>query len=165
MRLIDDVKVTLSKTILDDRFPQTGGQVEFEMHGSTQTTEVFLRAQVRIALAGMVAEQIATRNRSTGGSGSRGSDLDAVTGIAKRMVASYGFGRVPRLYVDVRRIDTYRPSRDVAADIDRILLEEWDNAKELLTKEWKTLLTIAAKLVVEGSLSLNLQDLGPDCGH
>ncbi|MGO7856857.1 AAA family ATPase [Rhizobium ruizarguesonis] len=162
---VDDVKVRLFKTILDDRFPQTGGQVEFEMRDSTQTTEAFLRARVRIALAGMVAEQIATRNRSIGGSGSQGSDLDAATGIAKRMVASYGFGRVPRLYVDVRRIDTYRPSQNVAADIDRILLEEWENAKELLTKEWSTLLTIAAKLVLEGSLSLNLEDLQPASGH
>ncbi|MGR9476923.1 AAA family ATPase [Rhizobium leguminosarum] len=162
---VDEVRVTLSKKILEDRVPQTGGQVEFEMHDSTQTTEAFLRARIRIGLAGMVAEQIATGNRSIGGSGIRGSDLDAATGIAKRMVAAYGFGRVPRLYVDVRRIDTYRPSQDVAADIDRILLEEWENAKELLTKEWNTLLTIAAKLVLEGSLSLNLEDLQPASGH
>ncbi|WP_261322665.1 AAA family ATPase [Rhizobium leguminosarum] len=151
---VDEVIVTLSKTILEERVSQTGGQVEFEMRDSTQTTEAFLRARIRIGLAGMVAEQIATGNRSIGGSGNRGSDLDAATGIATRMVAAYGFGRVPRLYADVRRIDTYRPSNDAAADIDRILLEEWDNAKVLLTKEWNRLLALVPRLIAEGNISL-----------
>ncbi|MGO7219361.1 hypothetical protein ACCT02_14745 [Rhizobium ruizarguesonis] len=51
-------------------------------------------------------------------------------------------------------IDTYRPSRDVDADIDRILLEEWDNAKELLTEEWNSVLGLVPRPLAEGQISL-----------
>ena len=152
---VESVIVSVTDTILDDPARQSGGKAHFEMKDSFLQTEDFLRAQIRIALAGTVAEQVGMGGRSTGGAGSRGSDLDLATSIAMRMVASYGMGPVPRLYADLDRItESFRPSPDISREIDRILREEWDKCRSSLTRDRDRLLAMAADLVRQRRIAL-----------
>jgi cell division protease FtsH len=125
---VDAVTVKINDTIIEGSF-QSGGRMTGDMKDAVLPTEKFLRARIRIALAGMAAEDVVLRNRSIGGSATLGSDLNAATRIATCMVLSYGMGDSPRFEIDYRRVtESYRPPPHLRPEIDRILQEEWQNA-------------------------------------
>lgn len=145
---VNEVSISISETVAEGFIAQTGGKTEYEMKDSMLPTEDLLRAQIRIALAGMAAEEIGIGNRSTGGAGISGSDLDVATGIATRMVASYGMAQVPRFYVESAQVGRrFRVSPRLSDEVDRILGEEWSNAKKVLTEEWGKLLNLILDLL------------------
>jgi ATP-dependent Zn protease len=157
---VDQVDVSLFHTMFDEQGVQSAGRVKYEIKNSILPTEDFLRAQIRMALGGMAAQEIGIGNRSIGGAAFTGSDLDVATGIANRMVGSFGMGQVPRFYAEAAKVGSqFRLPPTLSEEVDRILQTEWENAKDLLMKEWTCLLSLAADLVVAGSISLSSTDV------
>lgn len=126
------------------------------MKDTVLPTEKLFRTRIRIALAGMAAEDVVLGNRSVGGSATLGSDLDEATRIATCMIVSYGMGDSPRFENDHRRVtESYRPPPHLRPEIDRILREEWDGAKDILTKHKDRLIFLAEKLVSERKMRIS----------
>lgn len=156
----DRVGVSLSHTLFEQYGVQSAGRVEYDIKDSIVPTEDFLRAQIRMALAGMAAEVVELGNRSTGGATFTGSDLDVATGIAKRMVASFGMGEIPRFYASAGNVDAdFLLPAALSKEVDRILQTEWENAKAVLMKEQTHLTSLADALVAKGKLSIRPADL------
>lgn len=143
---VEAVTVELSDAIFEGRVLQSGGQVRYDMRESVLPTEDVLRAKIRVSLAGLAAEDVEVGSKSTGAGGLSGSDLDAASGIATRMVTSWGMGRVPRFYSDRQRLDLPISAR-ISDEIDGILLEEWAKAKEELLTKRDTLLQLTSDLL------------------
>ncbi|MGR9143943.1 AAA family ATPase [Rhizobium leguminosarum] len=145
---IDGVTVEIFDVIFEGRAVQLGGQVWYEEKDRILPTEDILRAQIRISLAGLAAEQVEFGSKSTGAGGHLGSDLDTATGIAKLMVASWGMGRVPRFYAEGQSVDQFfRVPGAVASEVDGILLEEWEKVKALLLEKRGALLRLTSDLL------------------
>lgn len=157
---VERVDVSLSKVLFEERGVQSAGQVEYKIKDSMLALEHLLRAQIRMALAGMAAEEVGLGSRSTGGAAFAGSDLDVATGIAKKMLGSFGMGEVPRFYAAADRVgsDFWLPP-ELSQGVDQILRAEWENAKETLRKQRLLLVRLAADLVAAGHLSLGPNDV------
>ncbi|WP_426131801.1 hypothetical protein [Pararhizobium sp. PWRC1-1] len=152
---VDVVTVKINDTIIEGSF-QSGGRMTGDMKGHVLPTEKFFRARIRIALAGMAAEGVVLGGRSIGGSATVGSDLDEATRIATCMVVSYGMGDSPRFEIDHRRAtESYRPPAYFRPEIDRILREEWDGAKDILAEHKDRLIFLAEKLVTERTMRIS----------
>ncbi|MGR9297005.1 AAA family ATPase [Rhizobium leguminosarum] len=153
---VDAVTVELSYTVLEDREMQSGGQVRYETRNRILPTEDVLRAQIRISLAGLAAEEVELGGKSTGAGGHLGSDLDVATEIAKRMVATWGMGRVPRFYAERQHIERFfQASSSVTGEVDEILLEEWGKVKAALREERETLLKLTSDLLAKRLIYLD----------
>jgi hypothetical protein len=64
-------------------------------------------------------------------------------------------GTTPRFDINYRRAnESYRPPSDLRPAIDRILREEWETTKEMLTSRKDSLMRLAAKLVVERQMEI-----------
>ncbi|MBX5167011.1 MULTISPECIES: AAA family ATPase [unclassified Rhizobium] len=157
---VTHVDVSLSDTLFEKYEVQSAGQVQYEFKDSLLPTEDFLRAQIRIALAGLAAEMVGIGNRATGGAAFTGSDLDVATGIAKQMVVSFGMGRIPRFYASAAKASSeFWVPPSLSAEVDGILMAEWKNAMDMLTAERSHLMSLAANLVAERNLILTPADI------
>lgn len=154
--LITGVTIEISDAIFEGRPIQSGGQVRFEMSDPLLLTEDVLRAQIRISLAGLAAEEIECGCRSTGAGGRAGSDLDEATRIAQLMIASWGMGRVPRLYAVPDMVDQFfRTPRETTIEVDEIILEEWEKTRAFLLDEKDELLRLTSDLLVRREIHLD----------
>lgn len=72
-----------------------GGRTSYELQDDNLPTETVLLDRIAVSLAGMAAEAAVFADRSLGAGGLIGSDVELATGIARRMVGSYGFGGTP----------------------------------------------------------------------
>ncbi|MBN8952367.1 MAG: ATP-dependent hydrolase [Rhizobium sp. 60-20] len=155
-KLVDELVVELEDSVLEERADlQEGGRVHYQMTETVLPTEATLLARIRIALAGMAAEEVVQGSRSIGGAGASGSDLDIATQIASQMVLSYGMGKSLRFHVDRQRISTgFMPPPEFHAEISGILSKEYRAARELLSKERATLMRMAAELVVDRRMEI-----------
>jgi cell division protease FtsH len=159
---VDRADVTLSQTLLVEAGVQSAGHVKYEMKDSALVTEPFLRAQIRITLGGIAAEEVGIGNRSIGGAAFTGSDLDVATGIANRMIASFGMGEVPRFHAEASQVGSRFPlPPEMSGQVDRILRAEFDAAKGALAEQRTSLLKHASDLVGAGNISLVPADLPP----
>ncbi len=154
-RFVDIVTIKLKDTIIEGSL-QSAGSMTCDFTEHVLPTEQILRAKIRIALAGMAAEDVVQQDRSVGGAGILGSDLDEASRIATQMVVSFGMGDSPRFEVDYRRVnESYRPPVHLRSEVDRILREEWHRAKHELNKHRDKLKELAAKLVFERQLKMS----------
>ncbi|MGO7788365.1 AAA family ATPase [Rhizobium ruizarguesonis] len=156
----DRVDVSLSDTLIEKDGVQPAGRAEYASKDSIAPTEDTLRAQIRIKLAGLAAEEVALGCRSIGGAAFTGSDLDVATGIAKRMVASFGMGEVPRFYATAAAVGAeFLLPPTLSKEVDRILLTEFENAKVILKQDQARLTSLSLALVANGKLSVGSEDL------
>ncbi|MGG6893774.1 AAA family ATPase [Rhizobium sp. BR 315] len=155
-RLVDELVVELEDSVLEERVDlQQGGRVQYQMTETVLPTEATLLARIRIALAGMAAEEVVQGSRSIGGAGATGSDLDTATQIASKMVLSYGMGKSLRFHADQQRIAAgFMPTMEFHAEISGILSKEYRAAKELLSNEKARLMRMAAELVVDRRMEI-----------
>lgn len=72
------------------------------------------------------------------------------------MVASWGMGKVPRLYAERKVVERqFRPAGAIANEIDNILLSEWGNVKALLQRERAKLLELTSELLDKRRITLD----------
>lgn len=150
-KLVSNIVVELADSVSKGGLEiQEGGRVQYQMIDELLPTEGSLLARIRISLGGMAAEEVVQGNRSIGGAGAIGSDLEAATRIAMQMVLSYGMGKNMRFYADRRQVaGTSTVPPEVNNEINTILVREYRAAKELLAKEKSRLMRMAAELVVD----------------
>lgn len=152
---VESVDVELYDAVAAGRGPQPAGRAHYDLVESVYVSEEQLRAQIRILFGGMVAEEVVCGDRSTGGSGFVGSDLDVATDIATAMVASYGLGGIPRFYRAVETQGTTRPLPAAPSlAVDRILQEEWQRTKEMLRSRKEEISVMASRLKSERKLTI-----------
>ncbi|CAN7500880.1 AAA family ATPase [Rhizobium sp. LjRoot30] len=118
-------------------------------------TEEFFRQDIAISLAGMAAEELVFKNRSTTAGGSRGSDLTSATESAVLMITRFGLGKRLSVFPD----DVDRPvqklletSPGLRSDVDDILRAEYSRARSLLEANVDAMTAIARALQQEKRL-------------
>jgi ATP-dependent Zn protease len=155
-KLVDGLVVELEDSFVEEGSDlQEGGRVHYQMTETVLPTEATLLARIRIALAGMAAEEVVHGSRSIGGAGATGSDLDTATQIASQMVLSFGMGKSLRFHVDRQRITTgFVAPPEFHAEISGILSKEYRAARELLSKEKARLMRMSAELVVDRRMQI-----------
>ncbi|WP_412065824.1 hypothetical protein [Rhizobium sp. SYY.PMSO] len=131
-RLVDELVIELEDSFVEEGSDlQEGGRVLCQMTETMLPTEATLLARIRIALAGMAAEEVVQGSK---GAGATGSDLDTATQIASQMVLSYGMGKSLRFHVDRQRIVTgFMPPPEFHAEISGILSKEYRTANDGMT--------------------------------
>lgn len=157
---IEHVEVSLSQWLIEDYGPQSAGVAHHDFKDSIEHTDSFLKSQIRIALAGMAAEELVLGSRSTGAGKVEGCDLDIATDIAKRMVLSLGMGSIPRFYGEQAglRADLLLPE-PMSREVDRILKSEFENAKAILIKKRLLLTSLSEALIDKKRLFLRSEDV------
>jgi cell division protease FtsH len=120
-------------------------------------TKEFLYNTLAILMGGRVAEELVLKNITTGA----GNDLERATDLARKMVCEWGmsdklgpltFGRKEEEIFLGREIATKRDfSEQVAVDIDneikRLVGENYERAKRLLTEHMRSLKALAEALL------------------
>ncbi len=153
---ITAITIELSDKVFEGLGVQPGGQVHFDTKDPVMLTEDVLRAQIRIALAGLAAEEMELGSKGTGAGGHYGSDLETATTTARLMVATWGMGQVPRFHADQRQLErNFRLSSETDKEIGTILLDEWNRVKNFLYQEREKLLQMASDLLDKRNIRLN----------
>ena len=120
-------------------------------------TKEFLYNSLAILLGGRVAEELVIKNITTGA----GNDIERATDLARKMVCEWGmserlgpltFGKKDEEIFLGREIATRRDfSEQVAMDIDnevkRLITENYDRTKQMLTEHMNTLKRLAEALL------------------
>ncbi|WP_410171738.1 ATP-dependent metallopeptidase FtsH/Yme1/Tma family protein [Agrobacterium tumefaciens] len=143
---------------LRSQIRQRGGAVRYESLENERSldTREQLESLICRKLAGAAAEEIALGCRSSGFSGSKGTDLDEATILATQMVASYGMGRSLAFLMEARHVTTESASRlpnALREDVSRILDQQYSRATAILTEHSALLERIATALVVREALT------------
>jgi cell division protease FtsH len=141
---------------------QQGGTVRYDLPGDERSfyTSDQLKSLICKILAGAAAEEIILGCRSTGFSGSEGSDLHAATILATQMVASYGMGRSLSFYMESHHV-TARSARRLPnvlhEDVSQILDQQYSRATAILRENPALLEKIASALL--GRETLTAEDI------
>ena len=124
----------------------------------------YLHDQVAVLLGGRIAEEITNTTVTTGA----GNDLDRVTDLARRMVCEWGmseavgpltFGRKESEEIflgrDIAQHKDYSEETAIRIDqeIKRIVTDNYDRARSVLTEKKSELLRIAEELLTREVLS------------
>jgi cell division protease FtsH len=122
----------------------------------------FLYNNIAIMMGGRVAEELVFNNITTGA----GNDIERATELARKMVCEWGmsekmgpltFGKKEQEIFLGREISQHRDfSEHTAIEIDkevkRLITENYERAKDLITKNMKTLKALAEALLEKDSL-------------
>lgn len=122
----------------------------------------FLYNNIAIMMGGRVAEELVLKHITTGA----GNDIERATDLARKMVCEWGmsekmgpltFGKKEQEIFLGREISQHRDfSEHTAIEIDkevkRLITENYERAKDLITKNMKTLKALAEALLEKESL-------------
>ncbi len=131
-----------------------GGKVTYDLEEDYFPTETGLRNRIAVSLAGMAAEKAVFGDRSIGGGGTRGTDVELATTVARRMIGSYGLGKVPVFIGTVRELRDKPLPEPFEAEVSQIVDEEWNRALAMLTEQQDRVLDLAKHVVVHRSLKI-----------
>ncbi|MBP2443776.1 AAA family ATPase [Rhizobium leguminosarum] len=131
-----------------------GGKVTYDLEEDYFPTETGLRNRIAVSLAGLAAEKAVFGDRSIGGGGARGTDVELATAVARRMVGSYGLGRVPVFIGTVPELKDKPLPEPFEAEVSQIVDEEWNRALAMLTEQQDRVLDLAKHVVVHHSLKI-----------
>lgn len=110
------------------------------------------------SLAGAAAEEHVLGSRSTGFSGSIGSDLETATVIATRVLCSYGLGRSLPFLIETHKVNSTYASRlphDLRGEVGRILEQQYSRARLLVAEHSIAVEDIAAELLEKDALRVD----------
>jgi ATP-dependent Zn protease len=154
---------------------QHGGAVRYELPADERSldTRDQLESLICRMLAGAAAEECLLGCRSSGFSGSKGSDLEEAAILATQMVASYGMGRSLQFHIESRQVTAESARRlpnALREDVSRILDEQYSRATAIFIEHSVLLERIATELferealtaedvanLIAGSVTLTLQ--------
>ncbi|MBV7522119.1 AAA family ATPase [Ensifer sp. ENS12] len=135
--------------------PHIHGVTLYSKNESELLTRAALLDQICRLLGGAAAEEIALGGRSTGAGGMHGSDLHKATTLAAQMVCSYGMGdrlsfqnEASEIGIDFNRTALWR----AWPEIDGILHEQFERAKQILLGRRKALAALSSALAERESL-------------
>ncbi len=144
---------------LGSQVRQRGGAVRYELPEDERSldTRDQLESLICRILAGAAAEETLLGCRSSGFSGSKGSDLDEATILATQMVASYGMGRSLQFLIESRQVTAESARRlpnALREDVSRILDEQYSRATAILIEHSVLLERIATELFEREALTV-----------
>lgn len=131
-----------------------GGQTSYELIEDYLPTERSLLDRIAIALAGMAAEAAIFGDRSLGSGGVIGSDIDRATGLAKRMVGTYGLGRTPVFFGAVDVIGDKQVPKQIENEIFEILRRQYERVFKMLSEQRDRLVGLAGDAVSHGRVKI-----------
>lgn len=125
-------------------------------------TKSYLNAQIAVLLAGRIAEEIALGKETTGA----GNDFEQATEIARKMVCKWGMSDLgPLTYADkddmvflgrdlaIRKDFSEETARKIDEEIKKIIMTNYNRAKEILENKKETLFKLAETLLERESLT------------
>jgi hypothetical protein len=125
-------------------------------HVPSLSTRSSMLDEIATGLGGLSAEEVVFEDRSVSSGGAKGSDLARVSEIAVAMVQQYGFGSslfcLPGS-VEANTLNTWALDPGLRRDADRLLSEQFERCKAILTEHKPVLLAIAMALTQENVLS------------
>ncbi|WP_222350791.1 AAA family ATPase [Rhizobium leguminosarum] len=138
---------------------QRGGAARYELPEDERSlgTRDHLESLICRILAGAAAEEYLLGCRSSGFSGSKGSDLDEATILATQMVASYGMGRSLPFLIESHQVTAENARRlpnALREDVSRILDEQYSRATAILIEHSALLERIATELFERETLTV-----------
>ncbi|MGO8236086.1 AAA family ATPase [Rhizobium ruizarguesonis] len=144
---------------LGSQVRQRGGAVRYELPRDERSldTRDQLESLICRILAGAAAEEILLGCRSSGFSGSKGSDLDEATILATQMVASYGMGRSLPFLIESHQVTAESARRlpnALREDVSRILDQQHSRATAILIEHSALLDRIATELFERETLTV-----------
>lgn len=125
-----------------------GGTTSYDLIEDHVPTEKSLYNRILVSLAGMAAEQAVFGERSLGSGGVVGSDVERATSIARRMVASYGLGKVPLFWGTAEDVADMALPDILENEIVDILRSQYEWVLALLADQRERLIALAAEVVV-----------------
>ncbi|WFT84364.1 AAA family ATPase [Rhizobium leguminosarum] len=144
---------------LGSQVRRRGGAARFELPENERSlnTRDQLESLICRMLAGAVAEETFLGCRSSGFSGSKGSDLDEATILATQMVASYGMGRSLPFLIESRQVTAESARRlpnALREDVSRILEQQFSRATAILIEHSALLERIVTELLERETLTV-----------
>ncbi|NKJ76915.1 AAA family ATPase [Rhizobium leguminosarum bv. viciae] len=138
---------------------QRGGAVRYQLPGDERLldTRDQLESLICRILAGAAAEETLLGCRSSGFSGSKGSDLDEATILATQMVASYGMGRSLPFLIESHQVTAESARRlpnALREDVNRILDQQYSRATAILIEHSALLDRVATELFERETLTV-----------
>lgn len=134
----------------------SGGALTTRRNTALLQTDLDWDADLVVLLAGMAAEDVILKSRSSGASGGAGSDLHRATLLATRMEAHLGVGRAPMALCRDREEDLFKllaGDRDIRRRVETRLADRYAKAQAIVSERKEALLDIATALVKEGRVS------------
>ncbi|MCZ7454367.1 AAA family ATPase [Rhizobium rhizogenes] len=131
-----------------------GGVTSYEMAPDRLPTEKGLLNRIAVALSGMAAEAVVFAERSIGAGGTTGSDVERATTIARRMIGSYGFGRIPIFNARVECVCDEPLPAVLEEEVMDILKTQYDRVLRILTEERAKVISLAKDAVSHGVISI-----------
>jgi ATP-dependent Zn protease len=147
--------------IFDSAAWYRGGLTDFEIVKNNIPTEASMLNSIAVGYGGMAAEAVVFEARSVGSGGVLGSDLERVTGIARRMIGSYGFGKTPG-YLGAGDVLGGMPLPErFEKEAMKILDGQYNRVLGILAGENSRIVSLAADAVAHRSLKLGLSNTLP----
>jgi ATP-dependent Zn protease len=131
-----------------------GGGADFEGEGRLRTSEFYLNG-VATHLAGMAGEFVFFGNHTDGAGGQAGTDLQRAADLATMMVAQFGMGGITNFLTAASSMELEAIRRSmptVNARVERILAEQFERAKEIVSRHSTFVKKLAETLDKEGGV-------------
>ncbi|MCV9961962.1 AAA family ATPase [Pararhizobium sp. BT-229] len=127
--------ITVSEGFDPNSASRPGGMTEYESIETALPTETTMLDRIAVALGGMAAEHVICGSRSVGSGGVVGSDLERATSIARRLVGSYGLGRIPIFVGPADSLGSGSLPDHLERNVMDILEAQYERARALLGAE------------------------------
>ncbi|MEA1842968.1 AAA family ATPase [Agrobacterium tumefaciens] len=127
-----------SYTLIDDYFP----------------TETTLLNRIAVSLAGMASEAAIFGDRSIGSGGNVGSDVERATTVARRLIGTYGLGKVPIYLGTPKEVEDVRLPERVQAEVSEIVVGQWERVLAILKKDHERVFALAVEVVTHGTVTI-----------
>jgi len=124
--------------------------------------------KIQILMAGRIAEELLVGDNFTSGAS---NDFKVATNIAKSMVTEWGMSKLPLLSYSSNDQEIFlgrevtkhqnlsnETIQKIDEEIERIITENYNTAKEYLTKNYNKLLTMSQVLMVEETITIDVID-------
>lgn len=130
------------------------GMIKTEIRAQYNETRTSLSSMIATLLAGRLSEEIFLKTQTT----SCIHDLDSVQRIAADMVLKFGMGKTAGLSALKKTENTccseYH-AKQICADIQQIIKEAENDAREILQKKQMLVVALAEKLIIQKTLTAN----------
>ncbi|MBO9124964.1 MULTISPECIES: M41 family metallopeptidase [unclassified Rhizobium] len=138
-----------------------GGLTEYDVVENNIPTEASMLNSIAVGYGGMAAEAIVFEARSVGSGGVLGSDLELVTGVARRMIGSYGFGRTPGYLGAIDVLGQLPLPERFEKEAMKILDGQYNRVLGILAGESSRIVSLASDVVTHRYLKLGLAQAPP----
>lgn len=134
-----------------------GGRTCYDLVDHNLPTETVLLNRIAVGLAGMAAEATVFADRSLGSGGIIGSDVEVATGIARRLVGSYGLGETPIFLAIPEELTGKKMPAALEEEAMKILRTQYERVLRILITEKDGIIALAGDAAALGRVRIERQ--------